>query len=539
MKYTLLLPCFSLSVYAATYELYSNDSPSDWNNLADLNFYNDGAFIDDDFNYLDEGNPLADDVSMFQRRRRLTKFQKLTLSNIKRQTCEQHIDQALSCFPLKTKSLNTAEETEDKCLTFSADEYVEVMNYKQCTTQKSSPPPKLDTCTPENTEHQCFHLSGDKIFTKRGLCLTVLNDNYNDFANSRTRCGRPDNRHPACQINSKNQNYGGRVVFINCDFMRHPVFQTWTLDHGVIKSNCNHEYKLAMKFDETESYLVVAKQEDENTKILHFGDDILEIPKRFPSNVMQIASEILNDEIVGDVPVNFLDNVFSHGCWCSRLGGQTENIGGKPVDELDQVCSDWARARKCIRMSGGTCFDQKMKDDNYQLFRKYDMCPFNFGGRQQEKSGNFVYEEFSCGNEINQINSDNLCNRDLCLIDKHYVTLIKEQLILDTNSDIISFIPKNNYQENGCKQINIAARDARIMLGIDNLGKLDEEVDEIAAFDRMADSWMSIMGLPTDTLDDSNPKDTKVCTGQAPLVTIKSLEQLIAEGTSDGSKDKN
>lgn len=401
MKYTLLLPCFSLSVYANTYELdNTGTSPSGWDNLADLNFYNDGAYIDDgdpDYFYNEDGD-FSDDVAMFQRRRRpkkprMTKFQKLTKNNIKNyeeNVCQQNIDQALSCFPLKTSSLNTAEDTEEKCLTFSAtqDDLVKVMNPKRCELPQNAAPPKLETCTPENTGQQCFHLSGDKIFTKKGQCLTVLNQNLNDFKYSDTRCGRPDNRHPACQINAKNQNYGGRVVFQACDFMRHPVFQTWTLDHGVIKSNCGHEYKLAMRIDDQESYLVVAQHEDANTKILHFGDDILNIPRKFPNNVLPLANEILNDEIIGDVPENFLTHVFSHGCWCSRLGGSLENVGGKPVDLLDQICSDWATARRCVgEFKGGSCFDQKFTDqdaDTYQLFRKYDMCPFNYGGRTKE-----------------------------------------------------------------------------------------------------------------------------------------------------------
>lgn len=150
-----------------------------------------------------------------------------------------------------------------------------------------------------------------------------------------------------------------------------------------------------------------------------------------------------------------------------------------------------------------------------------------------------MYEEFSCGNQFNLINAGNKCNQDLCLIDKHFIELIRRELITDTNGDITSFQPKNDYLVNKCERINVAARDAKIMLGIDNFGKLDEEVDEAAAFDRLLDSWSSMMGLPTmlDAKDESNPKDIKYCTGEAPVVEIKSLEQIMAEGGLDPTRD--
>ena len=74
------------------------------------------------------------------------------------------------------------------------------------------------------------------------------------------------------------------------------------------------------------------------------------ISYRLQSASSEMAALFVND-------ASFAANLFSHGCWCAKLADQSaSNLGGnQPVDDLDQICKDWARARRCSRAAGAAC----------------------------------------------------------------------------------------------------------------------------------------------------------------------------------------
>lgn len=62
------------------------------------------------------------------------------------------------------------------------------------------------------------------------------------------------------------------------------------------------------------------------------------------------------------VAANTRDSIFSHGCWCSKLGistgGDTWSQGGLHViDDVDNLCKDWIQARRCHKLEFGACYD--------------------------------------------------------------------------------------------------------------------------------------------------------------------------------------
>lgn len=74
------------------------------------------------------------------------------------------------------------------------------------------------------------------------------------------------------------------------------------------------------------------------------------ISYRLQSASSEMAALFVND-------ASFAANLFSHGCWCAKLADQSaSNLGGnQPVDGLDQICKDWARARRCSRATSAAC----------------------------------------------------------------------------------------------------------------------------------------------------------------------------------------
>lgn len=76
------------------------------------------------------------------------------------------------------------------------------------------------------------------------------------------------------------------------------------------------------------------------------------ISYRLQESVTEMASLFLSDS-------TFAAQVFNHGCWCAKIADQgptSASLGGnQPVDELDQICKDWARARRCSRADGSSC----------------------------------------------------------------------------------------------------------------------------------------------------------------------------------------
>jgi hypothetical protein len=74
------------------------------------------------------------------------------------------------------------------------------------------------------------------------------------------------------------------------------------------------------------------------------------ISYRLQNSASEMAAIFISD-------ASFAASLFNHGCWCAKLTNQaSNNLGGnQPVDELDQICKDWARARRCSRATGSSC----------------------------------------------------------------------------------------------------------------------------------------------------------------------------------------
>jgi len=106
--------------------------------------------------------------------------------------------------------------------------------------------------------------------------------------------------------------------------------------------------------------------------------------------VSVFSSVFLGLAYAGDTPINyplkdaafevsvyfikndtFANQLFNHGCWCSKLVDPTNiELGGtEAVDELDQICKEWAKARKCLVSSGGVCenYGTDLKSDTYMI----------------------------------------------------------------------------------------------------------------------------------------------------------------------------
>jgi len=104
-----------------------------------------------------------------------------------------------------------------------------------------------------------------------------------------------------------------------------------------------------------------------------FAQDFADIGYKLQSAASEMASLFVSDAA-------FTNALFSHGCWCAKLGPEmTVGLGGnRPVDELDQLCKDWARARRCTRTSGANCENQV--DSTYQVeygASDVQLCPDN------------------------------------------------------------------------------------------------------------------------------------------------------------------
>merc|ERR1712156_603438 len=126
--------------------------------------------------------------------------------------------------------------------------------------------------------------------------------------------------------------------------------------------------------------------------------DFASIPYR-----LQDAANALSPIFLNDLS-NFPTEIFDHGCWCGKLNAlPSAGLGGKPVDDLDQLCKDWTKARRCSRLSGATCESASALTGNYQV--EYD---------------------FAGGATGTQLCPDsNACLLETCQIDSYYINLIK------------------------------------------------------------------------------------------------------------------
>ena len=93
-------------------------------------------------------------------------------------------------------------------------------------------------------------------------------------------------------------------------------------------------------------------------------------------------------------------DIFNHGCWCSKLVHHSRaSLGGKTsVDELDEICKSWAKARRCLRSENQSC-------ENFHF---------------QKLSDFYEIENGSC------LDNDQ-CLLDACEIDRYFVGAINNQ----------------------------------------------------------------------------------------------------------------
>jgi len=85
-----------------------------------------------------------------------------------------------------------------------------------------------------------------------------------------------------------------------------------------------------------------------------------DIDYRLTDGASQIASLFLTD-------ASFNSQVFNHGCWCGKLSSLPSiGLGGKAINELDQICKNWNKARACTRLEGSNCYNQA-NDATYEI----------------------------------------------------------------------------------------------------------------------------------------------------------------------------
>jgi hypothetical protein len=111
-----------------------------------------------------------------------------------------------------------------------------------------------------------------------------------------------------------------------------------------------------------------------------------------------------------------VDAVLTHGCFCAKLDGTNpyvEHLGGtSTLDELDEICRDWLRARNCNdNLVGGSCESDResMRTGGYTMDITHDN-----------------YANSNCGFTTTD------CESDTCVIDLMYVTAI-EQFMSDNS----------------------------------------------------------------------------------------------------------
>ena len=92
----------------------------------------------------------------------------------------------------------------------------------------------------------------------------------------------------------------------------------------------------------------------------------VQIDYKLQNAALQLSQIVLRN----DTPesLDFITNSFKHGCWCAKIASfDPVGLGGnRPVDGLDEICKDWAHARKCTRQFGASC-EFYEESGNYEL----------------------------------------------------------------------------------------------------------------------------------------------------------------------------
>ena len=111
-----------------------------------------------------------------------------------------------------------------------------------------------------------------------------------------------------------------------------------------------------------------------------------------------------------------------HGCYCPRLFGNPNFLaytaqGCEPADELDFLCKDWLRKRRCHTFRNGLCEAENTRTVSYELAVADDqtMSCTAKGIHVSEACGNALCElDLAMANTIRQYIDDNVVEQKSC-----------------------------------------------------------------------------------------------------------------------------
>jgi hypothetical protein len=143
------------------------------------------------------------------------------------------------------------------------------------------------------------------------------------------------------------------------------------------------------------------------------------------SETITIARTI-NRDAASDILPTFLGGndyvlVRSHGCWCAKLANPFQPSLGGPtiVDELDQICKEWATAGTCLHTQGGSCHQYKGSH----------FLEMNVTTNGENEVFDFDCEGIANGDD---------CLQDACKIHGHFATEIQDYLQVNEDKEAIS-----------------------------------------------------------------------------------------------------
>ena len=115
-----------------------------------------------------------------------------------------------------------------------------------------------------------------------------------------------------------------------------------------------------------------------------------------------------------------------HGCYCPRLFGNPNFLsyisqGCEPTDELDFLCKDWLRKRRCHTFRNGKCEAENVRTVSYEL---------------EAEDPNDLTSSMTCN--AKGVHVSNECGQALC------------QLDLDMARTIMNFINDNTIEQKSC-----------------------------------------------------------------------------------------
>ena len=120
-----------------------------------------------------------------------------------------------------------------------------------------------------------------------------------------------------------------------------------------------------------------------------------------PNIIMSTLIPYKLSQAVTQLSTLFISNtsdIFNHGCWCSKLVHHSKSgLGGRDfIDDLDELCKNWAKARRCLRYSAQSC-----ENTHVEALSKF-----------------YEIDENSC------VENDDLCLSEACKIDLFYISEI-------------------------------------------------------------------------------------------------------------------